>query len=92
MIWYAAFTILGTVVLWCVHQNRRYPGPPSQLGHALDRDRLDSMIDVVRDDGPGHQNHAWPPGTTAPPVPAPRAPGDTEFDAWADEWERRFAE
>ena len=79
-------TLLLAVAALCFRAERRRDHrsqPP---------DRLDSMIDVVRDDGPGHQNHAWPPGTTAPPVPAPRAPGDTEFDAWADEWERRFAE
>ena len=84
MIWYAAFTILGTVVLWCVHQNRRYPGPPSQLGQALDRDRLDSMIDVVREQAP--VSHAWPPGTTTPPqaerLPAPAACPDCTW--WYD--------
>jgi hypothetical protein len=97
-IWCAAFTILGVALLWCIHQNRRQPPPPTRLErllaehHTAERDRIDSMIDVVRDREQPPHNHAWPPETTVPPVPAPRVPDDAEFDEWLAEWERRFAE
>ena len=74
--WCAAFTILGVALLWCVHQNRRQPPPPTRLErllaehHAAERDRIETLADVVSQREQEPQSLAWPQIERLPPSAA----------------------
>ena len=69
IIFAAIGAVLGAFIWWCI----------LQLGHmpAAD-DVLDEMARQRISDQLGHENIAWPHGTTA------------GQDEWADEWEKRY--
>ena len=73
------------------HKRRHYASvPPAPDRHTCTQDDVDRLAAEYRDSQLGHQNLAWPPGTTAPPRHLPQPPQDGELDAWAAEWEARY--